>query len=356
MREQLKNELVTMLEKYIDGDALETVKMKITIILNNYHIDQEERSMVVYEQDETELALKKFIAAKIAKGCTPRTVNYYFTECKKILAVMGKPYNKVTADDIRYYLAMRVQKDGVSKVTANSERRALSSFYQWAQQEEILLKNPMNKIEAIKERKQKKRAFTKLELEQIRQACKSGRERALVEVLISTWARVSEVAQIKLADIEGERIVVHGKGEKDRDVYLTPRAEIALQEYLKERSDDNPYLFPKAKYAGDVREMAKGKRRQKQRLWYQDKKLVDDTAHMDMGTIEQIVRSIGKRAEVQGCHPHKFRRTGATMALRSGMPLLKVSKLLGHEQIGTTQIYLDISDEELMQAHQTFVN
>ena len=54
-------------------------------------------------------------------------------------------------------------------------------------------------------------------------------------------------------------------------------------------------------------------------------------------------------------HPHRFRRTGATTALRNGMPLIQVSKMLGHENIGTTQIYLDISDEELMQAHQKYV-
>ena len=68
------------------------------------------------------------------------------------------------------------------------------------------------------------------------------------------------------------------------------------------------------------------------------------------------MRSIGKKAGVPNTHPHRFRRTGATMALRAGMPLIQVSKLLGHENVGTTQIYLDISDEELEQAHKRYVN
>ena len=67
------------------------------------------------------------------------------------------------------------------------------------------------------------------------------------------------------------------------------------------------------------------------------------------------MRSIGKRAGVENVHPHRFRRTGATMALRQGMPILQVSKMLGHNSLETTQIYLDISDEELQQAHNKYV-
>ena len=81
---------------------------------------------------------------------------------------------------------------------------------------------------------------------------------------------------------------------------------------------------------------------------------VDESGHTDLGTIESIIRNIGKKSGVENCHPHRFRRTGATMALRGGMPLIQVSKILGHEQITTTQIYLDVSDEELMQAHKKY--
>lgn len=355
MKRQLENELVNMISQYVDVNALEEIKLKITMVLNEYHIDQEEHSLVVYEQDETALAIKKFIAAKIAKGCTPKTIFFYRTSIKKVLLTIGKPYNQVTADDVRYYLAKRVQVDGVSKTTANNERRALSSFYQWLQQEEIITKNPMAKIEAIKETKKKKKAFSKMELERLRAACRCTRETAIVEVLISTWARVSEVAQIKLSDIEGETIAVHGKGDKDRNVYLTAKAQLAVNKYLADRNDDNPYLFPKAKYAGDIAQMSKGRRRRNACMWYADKDLVDETHCSDKGTIEAIVRNIGRRAGVENTHPHRFRRTGATLALQSGMPLLQVSKMLGHEQIGTTQIYLDITDEDLMRAHERYV-
>lgn len=86
-----------------------------------------------------------------------------------------------------------------------------------------------------------------------------------------------------------------------------------------------------------------------------DPEMVDDANHMDASTFESIIRRIGKRAGVENVHPHRFRRTGATMALRTGMPITTVSKLLGHSSIETTQIYLDIPDAELEQAHAKYV-
>ena len=157
---------------------------------------------------------------------------------------------------------------------------------------------------------------------------------------------------MRISEISGTKITVQGKGDKERDVYLSPKAQLALQTFLNERSDDNPYVFPRAKYAGDIQKFTK--RGRKKSEWWKEPELVG-SGHRDASTIESTIRRIGKDAGVPNAHPHRFRRTGATMALRSGMPLLTVSKLLGHENIGTTQIYLDISDKELEQAHEKWV-
>ena len=351
MRRMLETELINSLLPYLMPEKVEDAKMRITMALNGYDIRKEETDLIVYEGDINEQILKRFLMAKIARGCSPRTIQYYRNSISKSLQVIGKPYNQIMADDIRVYLACRVHRDGVTKTTANNERRNLSAFYCWLQKEEILAKNPMNKVEQIKETKKKKTAFSQMELEKLRNACRTSMEKAIVEVMISTWARVSEIAQIKKSDISGNKILVHGKGDKDRDVYLSPRAQLAIDAYLCERHDDNPYLFPKARYAGNVTKMCKGKPRKLQGEWYKDVSLVGD-GHRDKSTIESDIRRIGKRAAVVGAHPHRFRRTGATMALRSGMPLITVSKMLGHENIGTTQIYLDISDKELEEAHE----
>lgn len=355
MKKQLIDELTNMLHPHVVNMSITDLRLKLEIALSEYDISKSEHSLIVYEGDMNEMILNRFLSAKIAQGCSRNTMRYYRNSIMMTLEKIGKPYMDVTADDVRLYVATRIYKDGVSKTTVNNERRNLSAFYSWLQREEILLKNPMSKVDAIKETKKKKKAFDQMDIEKLRDACKSRRESVMVEVLLSTWARVSEVAQIRIDDIHDNHLVVHGKGDKDREVYLNAKAILAITNYLAERKDANPYLFPRAKYAGDTRKMCASTKRQQECLWYKHPDLVDDTRHTDKGSIEQIVRAIGKRAGVPNTHPHRFRRTGATMALRNGMPLIQVSKLLGHENIGTTQIYLDVSDEELMQAHQKYV-
>ena len=355
MKDQLENELVIALMPFLKDINERDLKLRITMVLSGYDVSKTERALTVYEGDMNEQILMRFLSAKIAQGCSKKTVGFYRNSIRMTLEKIGKPYMDVTADDIRMYMAVRIYKDKVTKTTCNNERRNLSAFYGWLQREEILLKNPMVKVDAVKVTKKKKKAFEQMEIEKIRDACRTRRETAFVEVLLSTWARVSEVVQIRVDDIKGDHLIVHGKGDKDREVYLNAKAILAVQNYLSERIDTNPFLFPRAKYAGNIKAMANGHPRSMQNQWYTDPTLIDDVRRMDAGTLESVIRAIGNRAGVPNTHPHRFRRTGATMALRNGMPLIQVSKLLGHENIGTTQIYLDISDEELAQSHKKYV-
>ena len=355
MKDQLENDLIVTLTPYLKGLAPQDLRLRLDIILKDYEVTKASNELTVYQGDVNDITLKRFLAAKIAQGCSKRTIGYYRDSIRLTLEKIGKPYTDVTADDIRLYLAMRIYRDQVTKTTANNERRNLSAFYGWLQKEEILLKNPMTKVSAVKVTKTKKKAFDQMEIEKLRDSCRTKRETALIEVLLSTWARVTEVAQIRIDEIKGDHLIVHGKGDKEREVYLNAKAILALRNYMAERSDENPYLFAKARYAGDVKEMSKGNRGKSLAEWYKNPLLVDQSEHIGTGTVEGIVRAIGRRAGVTDTHPHRFRRTGATAALRNGMPMIQVSKLLGHESIGTTQIYLDISDEELAQAHKKYV-
>ena len=356
MKDELVNDLSIMLMPHTDMN-IQDLKMQIEIILQPYEVTKAHTELTVYQGDINERILKKFLAAKIAAGCSTRTVEYYGQSIKQTLETIGKPYADVTADDIRLYLAVRIHKDGVKKTTADNERRNLSSFYTWLQKEEILLKNPMNKVESIRTTKKKKKAYSLLDLEKIRLGCRNAREKAIVEFFASTWCRVSELLQVKISDIQGNGVEVHGKGDKYRTVYLNARAELAIKQYLQERSDENPYLFPGCVCKANEKQFKDEVRRYKLKWheWYKIPELVSDTKIPDVSIIENTVRQIGKRAGVDNVHPHRFRRTGATMALRQGMPILQVSKLLGHNSLETTQIYLDISDEELQQAHDKYV-
>lgn len=357
MKQRLTEELISLMLPYVDQRNIEDIKLRLSMVLANYSIAEESTELTIYEGYVNEKILKRFLMAKAAAGCSPNTLRYYKNSISFFFDRAKKPFSDVSADDIRLYLATRTQIDEISKTTANNERRNLSSFYGWLQKEEILLKNPMLKVDSIKVTKTRKPAFTQMDIEKMRFACRNSYQTALVETLLSTWARVSEVAQIKLKEIDLEKgsVLVHGKGDKERIVYLNAKAQLAIKNYLDDRRDNNPYLFPKCNYAGDVKRMSSGIPRRVQGLWYMKPKFVSENEHRDKSSIESDIRRIGKRAGVENAHPHRFRRTGATTALRNGMPLITVSKLLGHENIGTTQIYLDISDRELEQAHEKYV-
>lgn len=357
MKDEAIDALIIAVTPYLRDLSRQDLKMRIDIALAPYDIIKAEHALTVYEGDINEIILKRFLAAKIAKGCSDKTIGYYKSTVEKILQAIGKTYSDVTADDIRLYIAIRVHRDKSTKTTVDNERRILSSFYGWLYQEEIITKNPMSKIDAIKTEKKKKKAYSVLDLEMIRAGCRTNRERAIVEMLASTWCRVGELAQIRIDEIHDGKVIVHGKGAKDREVYINARASVVLKSYLQERKDTNPYLFPKMNHQGDLKTFSQRASKGGTKIsdWYKNPEFVDPNEPITKGTIEGIVRRIGRKAGVEHAHPHRFRRTGATLALRQGMPLTTVSKLLGHENIATTQIYLDIADEELELAHRKYV-
>ena len=342
---ELVNNVLFRLQDFDDAN-LRRVKTALEVTLHDYDIVKTERQIAVYEEQMNEQILRRFLIAKQVEGCTPKTLQQYQSCIQRILWQIGKNVPDITVNDIRYYLAMRELKYKVSKRTLDNELRFMKTFFNFCLKEEITTRNPALAIGAIKGQKEVKKAFTEMELEKIRAACQSSRETALVEILISTACRIGEVEQIKIEDIKGDEIIVHGKGQKDRRVYLNAKAQIAIEKYLAERSDSNPWLF----CGGFFR-----KSRNKNGLdWYKDPANVSDSYSHGSG-LGSVVRTIGNRAGVEDCHPHRFRRTCATMSLKRGMPIEQVSKMLGHESVATTQIYLDLSDEDLAAAHRKYV-
>lgn len=323
------------------------VKDMLYIALEPYEITNRSTELAEVSQDRNEYLVSKFLISKTVKGCTKRTIQYYGMIVRKILDAIGKTVDDITQDDILYYMALRQRRDHIQKVTADNELRCLKSFFQYLTAEELITKNPTAKIDRIKCEKRVKEIFTDVEIEKIRMAARGEREKLLVEVMLSTGCRVSELVGIRLDEIDGNRVLLHGKGEKDRYAYLTAKAVVMLEVYVRERKDKNPYLFPGGKW-----DLASKKRMTD---WWKDPESVTSDTCIDKGTVEAMMRKMAKRAGVERANPHKFRRTCATMALRRGMPIEQVSKMLGHEQISTTQIYLNLSEEELRLAHKKYV-
>lgn len=325
-------------------------KDRLYMILSNYEVTSRCTELAEMQQDRNENLLKKFLVAKMVKGCTERTVNFYKTELPKILDTIGKTVDDITPDDIRLYMAVRNRRDHVSNITVGNEMRVLSSFLQWLSAEELIDKNPMLRVDSIKQKKTKKEALTEEEIERLRLAAVGEREQMMIEVLLSTGCRVSEFVQIRIDEIDGDRILVHGKGQKDRYVYLNTKAKIMVERYLKERKDNNPYLNPGGKFQSAI-----GKSREVQINWWKYPEYINGQEHLEKETPATILRKIAKKAGVEKANPHKFRRTCATLALRRGMPIEQVSKMLGHEQLDTTKIYLDLTEDDLRQAHKKYV-
>lgn len=328
----------------------EAVSNSLYITLQHYSITKKSTELAEYQPDTNELLIKRFLVAKKIKGCTPRTLEFYNKSITKSLDRISKNVIDITTDDIRIYIALRIH-DGVSAVTVGNEKRAMSSFFTYLHNEDVIHKNPMLAIDTMKQKKTKKNAFKDSEIVAMRDTLQTSREKAIFEILLSTGCRVTELVSIRLDDIQDDgSILVHGKGQKDRYVYMNAAAQFAYVKYINDRNDNSIWLFPKMIGVKFV----KGMKRSEMKLWYMKPEYVIESEHADKGTIECIIRKIGLSVGVKA-YPHKFRRTCATNALKNGMPIEMVSKMLGHDNIGTTQIYLDINDDQLKVMHERYV-
>ena len=149
--------------------------------------------------------------AKNIQGCTKRTLQYYGLTIKAFLTFLNyKSLDQVTANDIRYYLAVKKERDKNKDSNVNNIRRVLSSFFGWMQEEEYIQKNPMKKIKKIRVEKRVKKPFKESELENMRyEAASNLRLTALIEVLLSTGCRISEVSGMNRQDLDNDEIVVY---------------------------------------------------------------------------------------------------------------------------------------------------
>lgn len=341
---QLTEKLIDrLLDVYIQSDGdLQIVKSKLEIILYDYDVRPKETAIVPYGKTRNEVLMKRFAVAKAVAGRSPRTIEVYLQAVGLFLRTIQKNADEVRSEDIQVYIAQLMTK-GRTKTYCNDVRRFLSSFYTYLTKEEIITRNPIDRVEAIKCKRRKEPAFTDMEVERMRVACRTSFETAIIETLLSTGCRAAEVCAIRKDDINGDKIIVTGKGDKVRTVYLSARALVAINAYLKERSDNNEYLFP--------RRIAKPSRKE---AWFRNPDMVAE-GHFSRESVNCLCKRVAERAGVQGAHAHRFRRTCATFALRRGMPIEMVSMMLGHEELSTTQIYLDVRENDLQIAHEKYV-
>lgn len=324
-------------------EIISEIENTIFVILEHYEITEKERSLVVFDNGDQEIVCRFFVA-KAIQGCTPRTAETYGAIIKYFLNGVSKHIVDITTDDIRIYLA-RKKIHHASDAYLATIHRTLSSFFNWCATEEIIKQNPMLRVEKIRIRKKLEEPLTEEQLESIRYAARTKREKALIEFLYSTGCRISEAISLNRSDVNFDtcEIDVFGKGRKWRKVYLTQRAKFALLDYLNSRTDNSPALFG-YDFSMVPDHLMEHNITLKNGL---DGRLTANNA-------EVILRKIGKRCGLK-IHPHLLRKTVATIALQKGMPIDQVRQMLGHETIATTTIYAQTRKEEVKSAHEKFV-
>ena len=321
----IKNVVQEMLP-YLNNAQNEKLGEVLQYTLAKYDVIERQQKVQTSEKNFVEL----FLSAKRIEGCSEKSLKYYRATIEAMLEKVEKEVKHIVTDDIREYLTDYQKNKNTSKVTIDNIRRILSSFFSWLEDEDYILKSPVRRIHKVKAGTNIKETYSDESLELMRDNCNEIRDLAIIDMLASTGMRVGEMVLLNRSDIDfNEReCIVFGKGSKERVVYFDARTKIHLKNYLESRVDDNPALFVSLK-----------------------------TPHerLKIGRVEVRLREFGKRLGVQKVHPHKFRRTLATMAIDKGMPIEQLQQLLGHSKIDTTLQYAMVKQSNVKIAHRKYI-
>lgn len=280
--------------------------------------------------DGNQQLVSVFLAAKRVEGCSEKTVRYYDSTIRNVLHSVQKEIKSINTDDLRIYLDNYQKRSNASKVTIDNIRRILSSFFAWLEDEDYIVKSPVRRIHKVKTCKTVKETYSDEALELMRDNSECVRDLAIIDMLASTGIRVGELVRLNRNDIdfENRECIVLGKGNKQRKVYFDARTKIHLQAYLRARADESDALFVSLQKPYD---------------------------RLQISGVEIRLRELGRKLEINRVHPHKFRRTLATMAIDKGMPIEQVQQLLGHQSVDTTLQYAMVNQNNVKLSHRRFI-
>lgn len=233
--------------------------------------------------------------------------------------------------------------DTLKKKTQNYHLIALRSFLKYMVRMGITSLAP-DRIELAKTPERSLDLITHQELERLLTAPDTSnlrglRDRAMLELFFSTGLRVSELASLpRDLNLKADEISVRGKGDKVRVVFLSDTSKLAIKAYLEKRDDMDDALFVQVANKAGKDVMAKR-----------------DTLRLTTRSIERIVKHYATKAGIsKKVTPHVIRHSFATDLLSNGADLRSVQALLGHANIGTTQIYTHVTDAHLRNVHKQF--
>ena len=329
MKAILFQAIIDGMKPHLSGEQLQMLEDTIVEKFNDYDVVIHETEEELRTKATTDL-VQSFLSAKKIEGCSDKTLHYYQSTINMLFFSVKKAAQEITTNDIRCYLSEYQEKRKVGRMTIDNMRRIFSSFFSWLEDEDYITKSPVRRIRKVRTETLVKEVLTDENIETLRDSCLEIRDLAMIDLLASTGIRVGELVNINREDIDfhERQCVVFGKGNKEREVYFNARTKIHLQNYLNSRTDSNPALFVS---------------------------LAKPHSRLTISGVEVRLRLLGRKVNIAKVHPHKFRRTLATLAIDKGMPIEQVQKLLGHVKIDTTLHYAMVNQTNVKLAHRKFI-
>ena len=326
-KNEIINDIVSSLVMTLNQEQLEIVKSTFIVKMQGYEI-HELCTLPSVEVKDNDFIIKRFTVDMLAKGLKQKTIISYLSYIKPFFDYTGLNYRSVTSQDIIDYMAIkRVTRNKKGEINSQNYlcniSKVLFIFFGWAYKKHHIEIDIMNDVERIKPKQKKKERLNIEEMESCRDAARNIKERALLELMLSTGMRVGEIAALRIEHIDFAKRTIHilnGKTDNaERDVYLTVRAKNAIKKYLGERTEG--YVFRPSKNS------------------------IDKNTEMGTGTIEKWAKEIGKRA---GCHcpttVHVFRKTFASEEYRRTGNVKYISIILGHSSTAVTEKFYLVDD------------
>ncbi len=311
--QELRDKILTLLAPNFTQEQLTMIDMAVLEAASDYDIKPKETLPELRHNFWEEI--RRYLKRKESAGLKEGTLTQYRQVLRDFCLATPKIIQDVNEWDIRKFLDNYQRLRGIGNRRKDSMRIKLNGFFRYMSDAGIISSNPMATVEPIRYKKNIRRPLTPDEYERFKKNCRTQRERALVAFIYATGCRVSEVEAANKDDIdyESRSVLVVGKGDKERFVYIDPAAAIELDDYFKQRTDFNPALFVSDRYPHE---------------------------RLSVSAIQKIIKEIGKRAGInRRVFPHLIRHTMATHRLNKKMPLEVLQTLLGHESADTTRIY-----------------
>ncbi len=274
--------------------------------------------------------IAQYIESRRASRYSEHTIRDYQNTFRLFTAFVGEgcAFEEITSRTITGFMASE-HVQSVTKKTALNYHTALSSLWRWAVENDYASENIVRKVKPPVPEMREIIPFTRSEIIQLLNACSAGRNPArdhtIILLLLDTGLRASEVGNLRVRDlnVQERRLLVMGKGRKERIVRISPQTLSALKSYLSHRRiQPRSHLF-----------------------------ITEQGSPFSRNTLRLLLKRLGQRANVPGVHAHRFRHTFAINFLRNGGNIYTLQRFLGHTTLDMVRRYLAIAQVDLDTDH-----